>query len=225
MTFSVRLWGDLACFTRPENKVERFSYPLITPSAARGALEAIFWKPEFAWVVEAIDVIRSGSYVQIMRNELQSRISPKNAREWATKRAGYGNYSVEGDRTQRYTLALRDVEYVVHAHMQLRPHASNVVKYQDQMRRRLKRGQCFQQPYLGLREFPARFAAASGDERREPWSADLGLMLLDIDYVDGRAGGEAEFFEAAVRDGRLEVPEPRWLARRLGEVEMEAKED
>ena len=203
----VKLWGDYACFTRPEMKVERVSYPVMTPSAARGALEAIFWKPEFTWVVEEIRVLRPIEYVSIVRNEINNRQSQRTASGWARNGGGY-NASDPRNRAQRHTLALRDAAYVVRARPVLREGVDHdVAKYRDQFRRRLASGRCFTTPYLGCREFAAYFAETEPDEEPIDRSEDLGLMLLGIEYdPDGRGGGKPRFFRAALESGVMRVP-------------------
>lgn len=203
----VKVWGPWACFTRPEMKVERVSYPVLTPSAARGVLEAIFWKPEFSWVVEEIHVLEEIRYLSILRNEVNSRASERSAAGWM--RDGSGGFDATDDRAQRHTLALRDVGYVIQARMRLRPDVQdNPAKYRDQFRRRVRRGQCFSQPYLGCREFAAAFAEPDGTEQPISRTEDLGLMLLDLQYAPGRAGtGTPQFFEASLKDGILRVPD------------------
>lgn len=201
----VRVWGELACFTRPEMKVERVSYPTMTPSAARGILEAIFWKPEFTWRIEEIWVLRPIRYFSILRNEVNNRASLKSAREWA--RNG-GGYDASADRAQRHTLALRDVDYVIRAQVEVKPGVGeDPAKYRDQFRRRVERGKCFVRPALGCREFAANFATPTGDERPIGQSEDLGLMLWDIDYAsDGSGRGVPRFFPARLKAGVLRVP-------------------
>lgn len=150
----IKVWGDLACFTRPEMKVERVSYPVITPSAARGVLESIFWKPEFTWVVRELWVLQPIQYLSIVRNEIKTRQSDRTARGWAAD--GVGNFSAADDRTQRHTLALRDVGYVIRADVRLRSDVTDdIAKFRDQFRRRVQRGRFFNAPYLGCREFSA----------------------------------------------------------------------
>ena len=206
---SVRVWGDWACFTRPEMKVERVSYPVMTPSAARGVLEAIFWKPQFAWRVERIEVLNEIRYHSILRNEVSSRASERTARRWA--RQG-GGYAAAQDRTQRHTLALRDVAYVIHAQIDVDPMCGdNPAKFRDQFRRRVAKGRCFARPYLGCREFAADFAAPDGRERPIERTEDLGPMLLDLDYAADDSGrGTPRFFAAHLERGVLHVP-PRPL--------------
>lgn len=195
----VRIWGDWACFTRPEFKVERVSYPLITPSAARGALEAIFWKPEFTWRIRRIAVLNRGAFFPIQRNEVTGRMTSRS-----------NGIDISEARTQRHTLALRGVDYVIEADVELRDGSRyDEAKYRDQFRRRVARGQCFHRPYLGCREFAAMFAEPSVDERADvEWTEDLGLMLLDIER--GEDGPKPHFFEARIESGILEVPEVRF---------------
>jgi CRISPR-associated protein Cas5d len=200
----VEVWGDFACFTRPEMKVERVSYPVMTPSAARGVLEAIFWKPEFDWRVERIEVLRDIRFFSILRNEVNSRQSDRAARSWIAKGGGF---VAEDDRAQRHTLALRDVAYRITAAIELRPHATDdIAKYRDQFRRRVENGRCFATPYLGCREFSAAFGPPGGDRPIEI-TDDLGSMLLDIGYEPAGGGrGTPRFFHARLDAGVLHVP-------------------
>lgn len=218
----VKVWGDFACFTRPEFGVERVSYEVMTPSAARGVLEAIFWKPEFRWRVREIEVLRPIRRFSILRNEMNGIQSDRSARSWASNGGGY---FADDDRAQRHTLCLRDVAYVIRADIELKPHAGDhPAKYRDQFRRRVKRGQCFNQPYLGTREFSAFFGPPDENERPIDVSDDLGLMLFDVDFAtdakgavsyarhgtDGRqiVRGDAQpkFFQARLESGVLRVP-------------------
>lgn len=203
----VEVRGDFACFTRPEMKVERVSYPVMTPSAARGVLEAIFWKPEFTWRVERIEVLREIRFFSILRNEVNTRQSERTARSWMQKGGGF---AAEEDRAQRHTLALRDVAYRIVAGIELRPHVTDdVAKYRDQFRRRVEAGRCFATPYLGCREFAAAFGPPS---RRPPIAVtdDLGSVLLGIDYApDGSGRGTPRFFPARLEAGVLHVPLPK----------------
>lgn len=203
----VKVWGPFACFTRPEMKVERVSYPTMTPSAARGILEAIFWKPEFVWVVEEIHVLSEIRYSSFVRNEVNSRASQWTAASWVEE--GTGGFDAAADRSQRHTLALRDVAYVIKARMQLRVDVSeHPAKYRDQFRRRVRRGQCYSQPYLGCREFAAAFAEPDGSERPISHSENLGQILLDLEYADGRSGvATPRFFAARLDNGVLRVPD------------------
>jgi CRISPR-associated protein Cas5d len=219
------VWGDLACFTRPEFGTERVTYEVMTPSAARGVLEAIFWKPEIEWRVREILVLNPIRRFSILRNEMNS--------VQTTSRAHSGNpYYADEDRAQRHTLCLRDVAYVIRADIVLKPHANDhPAKYRDQFRRRVKRGQCFTQPYLGTREFSAFFAPPDGGEQPGDLTDDLGLMLFDLDYETAPDGGiqyvghggkgrevvkgnaHPRFFSARLERGVLRVP-PELYERR-----------
>jgi len=201
----VKVWGDFACFTRPEMKVERVSYEVMTPSAARGALEAIFWKPEICWQVREIWVLNPIRHFSILRNEVNSKAVVSTARRWAEDGGGY---VVEDDRAQRHTLALRDAAYLIKADIILNPHATDdVAKYRDQFRRRVNRGQCHATPYLGCREFAAHFEPPDGSERPLDLTDDLGRMLFDIDYSADHSGrGTPRFFAACLDSGVLKVP-------------------
>ena len=201
----IRVWGDLACFTRPEMKVERVSYPVMTPSAARGILEAIFWKPEFRWRVQEIWVLRPICYTSILRNEVNSRQSERSARSW---QADGGGYDAAADRAQRHTLGLRDVAYVIAAQIDLKPHAdADPAKYRDQFRRRVRDGRCFATPFFGCREFSASFAEPDGGEQPIDLTDELGRMLLDLNYQPDKSGrGVPHFFSARIERGVLRVP-------------------
>jgi len=200
----VKVWGEFACFTRPEMKVERVSYPVMTPSAARGILEAIFWKPEFDWRVREIWVLKPIRHFSILRNEINTRQSHRSATGWIDSGGGF---FADEDRAQRHTLALRDVSYIIKADVELRPHAdADVAKYRDQFRRRIQRGQCMHRPYLGCREFGADFGDLDGGESPIELTDDLGLMLGDLEYQpDGM--GEPRFFHAWIEKGVVAVPQ------------------
>lgn len=194
---SVKVWGEYACFTRPEMKVERVSYPVMTPSAARGVLEAIFWKPEIEWRVREIHVLKPIRHISILRNEVDKRIPTRDAKP----------FFADESRAQRHTLALRDVAYIIYADIVLRDHADkDIAAYRDQFQRRVQRGDCFYQPYLGCREFTAYFAEPTGYEQPIPVSDDLGRMLGEIHFYPN---GEAKpvFFHAYLRQGVLQVPD------------------
>jgi len=201
----VKVWGEAACFTRPEMKVERVTYSVMTPSAARGVLEAIFWKPQFSWRVEEIWVLNPILYFSILRNEVKSRASFQSATAW---RHNGGAYNASADRAQRHTLGLRDVAYVIRA--QATPKAAagdHPAKYRDQFRRRVATGQCFSTPYFGCREFAAAFSPVQGVENPIPVIEDLGPMLLDLEYASDRSGrGTPHFFPARLENGVLRVP-------------------
>ena len=201
----LKVWGDFACFTRPEMKVERVSYPVMTPSAARGVLEAVFWKPQFDWRIQEIQVLKPIRYYSILRNEIASRQTVRVAQRW--QREG-GGYAASADRQQRHTLALRDVAYVIRAQVDVKEGVSDdPAKFRDQFRRRVAAGRCFATPYLGCREFSAAFSPHDGDERPEPIDEDLGNMLLCMDYhPDGSGAAAPRFFNARLTGGVMRVP-------------------
>ena len=202
----VKVWGDFACFTRPEMKVERVTYDVMTPSAARGILEAIFWKPEFEWRIQRIHVLKPIRRISIRRNEVKSKASESAAKKWAQRGGGY---FTDADRTQRHTLALRDVAYLIDADVHLRTHTGDAhpAKYRDQFRRRVARGQCFHHPYLGCREFAATFGEPDGSEQAIDRSEDLGRMLFDLQYSGEDGRNRPLFFHARLENGVLHIPQ------------------
>lgn len=236
MTIHLRTWGALACFTRPEMKVERVSYPVITPSAARGLLESILYKPQFRWQVRRIAVKKPIRFLAFRRNEVKSRLSPRNPEP----------LMADEDRTQRNTLALRDVEYVIEASLHLTPLANlprrkppgedepdgddSLVKYLAMFQRRAEKGQCFAQPAFGCREFPAHFELADEPAMQVPANtnpdADLGLMLYDVfdlDVPKDQPPGKVEkpqaritFFKAQLKSGVVNVPDWADMKKQLG---------
>lgn len=201
----LKVWGEFACFTRPEFKVERVSYDVMTPSAARGVLEAIFWKPQFSWRIREIRVLRPVRFFSIRRNEVNSRATFRTVQHWAKND---GHYYADEDRAQRHTRCLRDVAYVIAADVALKPGVQeDPAKYRDQFRRRAARGQCHTMPYLGCREFTASFELPDGTERPIDETVDLGRMLFDLDYAaDGSGRGTPRFFPARLDRGVLRVP-------------------
>jgi CRISPR-associated protein Cas5d len=204
----VKVWGEYACFTRPEMKVERVSYPVMTPSAARGLLEAIFWQPEIAWQIREIWVLHAIRYVSMVRNEVNHRAALAGSGGWA--RIG-GSYCADdaANRAQRHTLALRDVAYLITADLVLASHATTepIAKYRDQFRRRVHRGQCYHRPYFGCREFTASFGPPDGRERPIDLTEDLGWMLFDLDYRPDNAGRSTpRFFAGRLEHGILCIP-------------------
>lgn len=211
MSIQLEVWGDFACFTRPEMKVERVSYDVITPSAARGIVEAIYWKPEIRWRITRIRVLRPIRFTSLRRNEVASKIPAGTvATAMKTGRGSLGLY-IEEERQQRAATILRDVAYVIEAHFDILGGENNAGKHLDQFNRRARDGRCFQRPYLGCREFPAEFALV---EDGQPLPAvplelqgerDLGYMLQDIDFDDGMT---PRFFRASLRDGVMDVPPP-----------------
>lgn len=210
MSISVEVWGDYACFSRPELKTERVSYDVMTPSAARGLLDAIYWHPGMRWVVDRIHVCTPIRFTNIRRNEVKDIISARNAK--AAMESGEEIYLATSESIQqRAAMVLRDVRYVIDAHFEMTARATptdNPGKFQDIMRRRVEKGQFYHQPCFGVREFPAQFKPCEElppcpDELKG--EKDLGWMLLDLDYSD-RENITPRFFRAALRDGVLEVP-------------------
>lgn len=200
---SLVVFGDFACFTRPEMKVERVSYPVMTPTAARGLLEAIFWKPQFRWHIHEIWVLNPVRWFSIVRNELKNRVSATAAKSWA---ANGGSYEIRRHRTLRHTLALRDVRYLIRASI-VAASRDQEIAFRAQFARRLAHGACFHRPYMGCREFAANFLPASGNEQPIQWDEDLGLMLWNLSYEPGDSGrATPQFFAAVVRNGILCVP-------------------
>lgn len=215
MAYGIRLrvWGDRACFTRPEMKVERVSYDVMTPAAARGILEAVHWKPAIRWVIDRIHVLKPIRFQSIRRNEVGSKIPADKARS-AMKRGtteGLG-LIVEDDRQQRAATVLVDVEYVIEAHFELTDRAGpedTAAKHIEMFRRRAASGQCFHRPCLGTREFPADFDLISEDaalpaSQLPPDQAnrDLGWMNFEPGYGPDQP---ARFFRARLESGVLDV--------------------
>lgn len=223
MTYGVKLrvWGDRACFTRPELKAERVSYEVMTPSAARGVLEAIHWKPEIRWVIDAIHALSPIRFQSIRRNELGHKAPVgKIKRAFQTATLDGLTIDVTKDRQQRHTNFLVNVDYIIAAHFEMTARAGPTDtegKHLDMFHRRARRGQSFHQPSLGMREFVAHFepldphrplpkpTCATADlgfgQKRE-----LGLMLLDIDYET--AHRPPLFFKANLENGVMKVPHP-----------------
>ncbi|MGI8733829.1 MAG: type I-C CRISPR-associated protein Cas5c [Pyrinomonadaceae bacterium] len=202
---TVRVWGDYACFTRPEMKVERVSYPVMTPSAARGILEAIFWEPQIYYLIDAIRVVKRGRWFSFRRNEVEQVISVDSAKTWTREPEKVRPIMAGGGiGTQRNMLALEDVEYLITAEVRLSDigkKKNGLVKYLEEIKRRALRGKCFHRPALGVREFAADFDwehdAQAALERRSVevgndwrgYQEELGLMLYDVFDVSHRAHG------------------------------------
>lgn len=202
----VRVWGDYACFTRPEMKAERVSYDVMTPSAARGILEAIYWKPSIAWIVTRIHVLKPVRFDNVRRNELGGKLKANVAKKAMKDGATPVEILIEDNRQQRAALVLRDVEYVIEAYFRIRDAADdNPGKHLDTFNRRTRKGQCFHRPYLGCREFAAHFGPVEGEPPISELTGDvdLGYMLHDIDYADNM---NPRFFRATMRDGVVSVP-------------------
>lgn len=196
----LRVWGDYALFTRPEMKVERVSYDVMTPSAARGILEAIYWKPQIRWVIDRIHVLKPIRCENIRRNEMANRVSV-NKRDMEEGKPVF-RY-IEDDRQQRASLVLRDVEYVIEAHFEFtNADDSNEGKHLDMFRRRAEKGQCFHRPYFGCREFPVNFEWCE-ETPESPFKdeRDLGFMLHDIDFENDMT---PRFFRAVMKNGVID---------------------
>lgn len=240
---TLRVWGDFACFTRPEMKVERVSYPVMTPSAARGILEAMFWEPQMFYLIDSIRVVKRGRWVSFRRNEVTKVVSLDSTKTWMRDpdktvpiHAGGG----AADGTQRNMLALQDVEYLVTAEVRTTPLADRpedkVGKYLDEIERRAHQGKCYHRPALGIREFAADFDWFNGDpdavihQQREPYTEDLGLMLYDVfDHRDRQQGfrwlrpdeppGNARW------KGKLIKPQPAFFRAKLERSMMDCHPD
>lgn len=203
---SLKIWGDYACFTRPEMKVERVSYDVITPSAARGILEAIYWKPTIVWAIDRIHVLNPIRFGNIRRNELAGKLASGTVKKAMNDGRSPVEVFIEDKRQQRAAMVLRDVAYVIEAHFAFTGNEdNNSAKHKEIFDRRAAKGQCFHHPYLGCREFPARFEAVPGEIPKSTITGvkDLGWMLHDIDFEKEM---EAKFFRAVMRNGIIEVP-------------------
>lgn len=218
MPIRLEVWGDYALFTRPEMKVERVSYDVMTPSAARGLVEAVYWHPGLKWTIDRIHVCAPIRFTNLRRNEVKSTVSARLARTVMERGKGELCLCTSEDIQQRAALLLRDVRYVIEAHFDLTDQAApgdNPGKFQDIVKRRIKKGQFYHQPCFGCREFPAQFQWC---EELPPCpeelagERDLGWMLWDMDYGDPE-DIRPLFFRAALRDGVLNVP-----SRDSGEV-------
>lgn len=208
-TLKLRARGPLACFTRPELKVERFSYSVMTPSAARGLIEAVLWKPAIAWRIERIKVLKEIKFTSFRRNEVNSKAAkPSNA---VIANGGPPPiFYAEGDRAQRNTVALSDVDYVIETHFTMTNKSGpddNVNKFVEMFKRRVAKGQHFHHPYFGCREFVADVSPAEDHPRPIDDTKDLGLMLWDIDF--GSKVNIPIFFPAKLKKGVVEMPQSR----------------
>ena len=204
----LEVWGDYALFSRPELKVERMSYDVPTPSAARGIVEAVYFHPGLKWVIDRIYVLSPIRFTSIRRNEVKSKLLCSAARSAMRGGAQPLCIAASQDIVQRASLVLQDVHYVIEAHFDMTERAApsdNPGKFQDIVTRRMERGQCFHTPYFGCREFPANFRRwPGGPIPAIPETRDLGLMLYDFDYSDP-ASIEPTYFRARLEQGVLNV--------------------
>ena len=208
MTFGITLkvWGEYACFTRPEFKSERVSYEVITPSAARGIIEAIHWKPAIRWIVDEIIVVNPINFENIRKNELWGKI-PYNQVKNAMKGGDLLHKSVNDQRVQRASLLLRNICYVIKAHFELTDKAGiedTKEKHYNIALRRMRQGQCYNQPYFGCREYPVNFELIEGDIPKSQLigTQDLDIMLYDIDFKNNK---RAIFFHPIMNDGVIKI--------------------
>ena len=210
MGFCLDVRGEFACFTRPEMKVERVSYDVITPSAARNIFDAILWKPAISWQINKIEVLNPIRWISLRRNEVGEKIPLRNAKKAMNDGKGRLALYIEDDRQQRAGLFLRDVHYRLHAEFKMTEKATrndNSAKFAEMFRRRAEKGQCINQPYLGCREFSCDFSLSDGDSTAAPiaLNRDLGWMLYDMDYSH-TCSPTPLFFRAELRNGVLKVP-------------------
>ena len=213
MAIQVEVCGEYACFTRPEMKTERVSYDCMTPSAARGLLESIFWHPGLRYVIDRIHVCAPICFTNIRRNEVKDTISARRVKTVMERGTGELYLAAPESIQQRAAMVLRDVHYVIDAHFDMTKNAApsdNPGKFQDIIKRRLERGQCYSMPYFGTREFSAHFRRCTElppcpEELKG--TRDLGWMLWDMDYSDPQ-NITPKFFRASLADGVMTVPAP-----------------
>ena len=225
-THCLEVWGDFACFTRPEMKVERFSYPVITPSAARGIFDAIYWKRSygFYWQIEKVEILSPPRYIALRRNEVKDKApSERTILAWKSGKSKIEPLWADGDRdllgtdkkgrTQRQTMALKDIRYRLYAHIFFRGNEQDAKTHDSQFERRASHGKCFYQPYFGCREFPAYFELIENGFNRQPpitLDLDLGWMLYDVFDLshtnDENASPRISVFHAYISEGEMMVP-------------------
>lgn len=218
MSIQLEVWGDYALFTRPEMKTERVSYDVMTPSAARGILEAIYWHPGLVYRIDRIHVCSPIRFSNVRRNEVKSVISARNARTAMEQGSGNLYIATTEDIQQRAAMLLRNVHYIIEAHFDMTDKAApsdNAGKFCDIIKRRISKGAFYHQPYFGTREFPVFFAQCEKipscpDELKG--TKDLGYMLWDMDY-QSEDGIKPLFFRATLENGVMRVP-----SRNSGEV-------
>ena len=221
--FCIEVWGDFALFTRPEMKVERVSYPAITPSACRAIFEAILWKPAIEWQIKRVEILSPIKWLSVRRNEVGTKLSTRHAQSMMNGK-GKSDYAliIDDNRQQRASLLLKDVRYRIYADFAMTDKAGkadNRVKFVQMFERRAKKGQCFYQPYLGCREFSAHFEYVELDKDNQPTfenikqnvmpiteNQDMGYMLYDLDFstIDDP---QPMFFHAQMKDGVISIPD------------------
>lgn len=188
----VKLTGDFACFTRPDLKVERMSYPCMTPSAARGILDSILWKPEFQWYIRRINILKPIQFFSVRRNEINNK-------------QGKTPIIIEDKRTQRNSIILKNVAYIIDASIYQKGFdpKNTPKKYVEMFRRRVKNGQCWRRPYLGTREFSAEFMETDGSEKLIEEVIPIGSMLFDIYYGESGKPSPLFFYDVKIDNGIL----------------------
>lgn len=214
----IHVWGEYACFTRPEMKAERVSYDIITPSAARGLLEAIYWKPQIQWVIDKIHLLKPIRFTSVRRNEVGKKMTGPSAAQMNRTANGDLGLIIEDERQQRASLILRDVAYIIEAHFEIIDPAETEGKHLDIFNRRARKGQYFHHPYFGTREFPADYALiessgqmpATGLPESER-NKDFGFMLHDIEFDQDATTKKVRnttprFFRAEMIDGVVAIP-------------------
>lgn len=207
----IKVWGDYALFSRPELKTERYSYDVITPSAAIGILESVYWHPGLSWIVDRIYVVKPIQFISIKRNEVKSKISAANVLSAYNGKKKDLYISSKADIVQRSSVILKDVEYIIEAHFEMTKNANasdNPGKFKDIIMRRLQRGECFQAPYLGCREFPAHFSICEEEKIVTAYDnveeRDMGLMLWGMDYTK-LPDIQPKFFRAVMHRGVIDL--------------------
>jgi CRISPR-associated protein Cas5d len=228
MSVKLHVWGDFACFTRPEMKAERVSYDVITPSAARGIFEAIYWKPQFRWVIDKITVLKPIRFTSIRRNEVGKKMTSPDKKVMSGEKAA-SPILIEDERQQRSSLILRDVAYIIEAHVDILDHRFDkngpklsthecMGKHLGTFQRKASRGQYFHHPYFGTREFPVDFSFIEADMElpnselpENQQDRNLGFMLHDIEFDQDQKTKKVKnsaprFFPAEMKNGIIEVP-------------------
>lgn len=206
MSMLIEAWGDYACFSRPEMKTERVSYDIMTPPAARGLVEAIFWHPGLRYSIDRIYLLNPIRFTNIRRNEVKAALLASAALRAAKGGEAPVLYTSQ-EIQQRAAMVLRDVHYVIECHFDMTDRAApgdNPGKFQDILRRRLTKGQCYHMPYFGCREFQASFRKWHGGKIPAiDLTQDLGWMLYDLDYTDPQ-NIQPQFFRARLEHGVLD---------------------